>query len=153
MAPNLRVGKEFKAYRRDVPDGIACAMNENDQNHWTAFIQGPEDSEYESGIFKLDIVFPDNYPSYPPKIKFITDVFHPNIYANGEICLDILQGNWSSSYSIVSVLMSIRSLLTDPNVKSPANAKAANYYSNDRTAFYNEVRSCVEKSLEQDFTF
>ena len=74
---------------------------------WEAVIIGPDDTEWEAGIFKLQVEFPNEYPQKPPIVKFITKMFHPNIYQNGDICLDILQNKWSPIYNIASVLQSI----------------------------------------------
>ena len=74
---------------------------------WEAVIFGPEDSIWEGGIFTLRMKFSDDYPSKPPSIKFLTKMFHPNIYSDGSICLDILKEKWSPVYDVLSVLMSI----------------------------------------------
>jgi hypothetical protein len=75
-----------------------------------------------AGTFKLSLVFSEDYPNKAPAVKFITKMFHPNIYADGAICLDILQNQWSPIYDISAILTSIQSLLTDPNPNSPANS-------------------------------
>ena len=62
---------------------------------WKAIILGPDDTCWEGGIFALKMVFPDEFPDKPPKVEFVTKMFHPNVYTNGQICLDILQNNWS----------------------------------------------------------
>ena len=92
---------------------------------WEASIFGPEESPWEGGVFSLSMVFPETYPMKPPLVRFTTEVFHPNVYADGTLCLDILQDAWSPVQSVASVLKSIQSLLTDPNVDSPANTEAA----------------------------
>ncbi len=73
------------------------------------------------GIYSLRLTFCDRYPEKPPKVRFTTKMFHPNVYADGNICLDIIAAKWSPSYTVSSILTSIQSLLTDPNVQSPAN--------------------------------
>ena len=77
-------------------------------------------------------------------------MFHPNIYADGKICLDILQTNWSPSYDVQSVLTSIQSLLTDPNPNSPANALASQMYKQDYQSYCARVKECVAKSVPAD---
>jgi ubiquitin-conjugating enzyme E2 A len=62
---------------------------------WEAIIFGPDDTEWEGAVLKLMIEFPEEYPTKPPSVTFVTRVFHPNVYANGNICLDILQKEWS----------------------------------------------------------
>eukprot|EP01027_Heterolobosea_sp_BB2_P011755 GEZU01017088.1.p1 GENE.GEZU01017088.1~~GEZU01017088.1.p1 ORF type:complete len:111 (+),score=18.29 GEZU01017088.1:327-659(+) len=80
---------------------------------------GPPGSPYAGGIFFLDIYFPEEYPFKPPKILFRTRIYHCNVNANGAICLDILKDNWSPALTISKVLLSISSLLTDPNPHDP----------------------------------
>ena len=69
----------------------------------------------------MRLTFCDRYPEKPPKVRFTTKMFHPNVYADGNICLDVIAAKWSPSYTVSSILTSIQSLLTDPNVQSPAN--------------------------------
>lgn len=76
-------------------------------------------------MFELFLEFTEEYPNKPPKVKFTSKLFHPNIYKDGNICLDILSTNWSPIYDVSSILTSIQSLLSDPNPNSPANAEAA----------------------------
>jgi hypothetical protein len=56
--------------------------------HLKGNIKGPEGTVYDGGIFYVDIIIPPQYPFEPPKMKFITKVFHPNISSQtGAICL------------------------------------------------------------------
>lgn len=73
------------------------------------------DTPFEDGTFRLLMTFNENYPNSPPTVKFISKIFHPNVYANGELCLDILQNRWSPTYDVVAILTSVQSLLNDPN--------------------------------------
>ena len=86
---------------------------------------GSADTPFEDGTFKLTLQFDESYPNKPPIVKFLSRMFHPNVYANGELCLDILQNRWSPTYDVAAILTSIQSLLHDPNPNSPANAEAA----------------------------
>lgn len=87
-------------------------------------------------------------PNKPPQVKFVSKMFHPNVYANGELCLDILQNRWSPTYDVAAILTSIQSLLHDPNPNSPANAEAANLYRENRKEYVRRVRETVETSWE-----
>ena len=87
--------------------------------HWQGTIFGPEDTPYSGGLFFLDITFPENYPFKPPKIYFKTKIYHCNINSRGGICLDILNKQWSPALTISKVLLSICSLMSDPNPDDP----------------------------------
>jgi ubiquitin-conjugating enzyme E2 A len=100
------------------------------------------------GIFAMRLQFPDQYPDKPPRVRFLTEMFHPNVFADGSLCLDILQSMWKPVYTVGSILTSIQSLLCDPNTESPANVEAARLYAADKKAYNKKVRRCVEKSLE-----
>lgn len=108
---------------------------------WHGTILGPTNSPYSGGIFRLSIKFPETYPFKPPKIKFITKILHPNINKYGSICLDILYNSWSPVLNIDKVLLSICSLLTDPNVKDPLNSSIAKIYIEDNIKYNKLVRN------------
>ena len=133
-------------------DGVtATPLNENNLFEWQAIITGPDQSPYENGIYELKLTIPCNYPVKPPKIRFITEIFHPNIYKNGDICIDILQDQWSQVMSIEKLLISIRSLLNEPNVNSPANPEAALLYKQHRNEFNQRIRNNIDKQLKNDY--
>jgi ubiquitin-conjugating enzyme E2 A len=94
--------------------------------------------------------FTEKFPHEAPKVIFLTPMFHPNIYANGNICLDILQNNWSSAYDASNILISIQSLLADPNPNSPANSEAAKLYVEDRREYNRRVTGVVEATWSDD---
>ncbi|OMH84395.1 Ubiquitin-conjugating enzyme E2 4 [Zancudomyces culisetae] len=113
--------------------------------HWQATIMGTKDSPYEGGVFFLNIHFPTDYPFKPPKINFSTRIYHPNINSNGSICLDILKDQWSPALTISKVLLSICSLLSDPNPDDPLVPEIANLYKTDRTKYDNLAREWTRK--------
>ena len=109
------------------------------------------DTPFEDGTFKLLLTFDESYPNKPPTVKFLSRMFHPNVYANGELCLDILQNRWSPTYDVAAILTSIQSLLHDPNPNSPANAEAAQLYRENMKEYVRRVRATVEDSwLDED---
>ena len=114
-----RITKELADLQRDPPANCSAGPSEEDPFRWTATIMGPDDSPYQGGVFFLNIAFPTDYPFKPPKCSFTTRIYHPNINANGAICLDILKDQWSPALTISKVLLSISSLLTDPNPDDP----------------------------------
>merc|ERR1712060_927698 len=97
-----------------------------------ATIMGPPDSAYQGGVFFLNINFPSDYPFKPPKVNFTTKIYHCNVNSNGAICLDILKDQWSPALTISKVLLSISSLLTDPNPNDPLVPEIAQVYLKDR---------------------
>lgn len=99
----------------------------------------------------MTLEFTEEYPSKPPAVRFLTPMFHPNIYSDGKICLDILQNQWSPTYDITAVLTSIQSLLSDPNPASPANAEASQLFDRDRREYNRRVREVVEASWNDEF--
>ncbi|KAB1205320.1 Ubiquitin-conjugating enzyme E2-17 kDa [Morella rubra] len=117
----------------------------DDMFHWQATIMGPADSPFAGGVFLVSIHFPPDYPFKPPKVSFRTKVFHPNINSNGSICLDILKEQWSPALTISKVLLSICSLLTDPNPDDPLVPEIAHMYKTDRAKYEATARSWTQK--------
>ncbi|XP_042389728.1 ubiquitin-conjugating enzyme E2 10-like isoform X1 [Zingiber officinale] len=113
--------------------------------YWKATIMGPPDSPYAGGVFLVAIHFPPDYPFKPPKVAFRTKVFHPNINSNGTICLDILKEQWIPGLTISKVLLSICSLLTDPNLDDPLIPEIAHMYKTDRNMYEATAISWTQK--------
>ncbi|CBK20631.2 uncharacterized protein [Blastocystis hominis] len=151
-----RILRDYKDYLRNKPMGITCRIHEDNMMIWDACILGPPDTPWEGGTFFLRIELSEEYPDVAPSIRFLNRLFHPNIYVDGKICLDILQNRWTPQYTILTVLLSIQSLLNDPNPASPANQHASSIYCHSKETFwifvyligsYNEmVRECVVRS-------
>jgi len=140
--------RDFKKLQDDPPPGISGAPCESNIMIWEAVIIGPPDTPFEDGTFKLKLEFTEEYPNKPPVVKFISKMFHPNIYNDGSICLDILQNRWSPTYDVSAVLTSVQSLLDEPNPNSPANAVAADMYQANRREYERRVHETVELSWE-----
>jgi len=138
MASVTRLNKEYNEISNNPPSNCSAYPKENNIYEWNAQIYGPSDTPYEGGIFNLSIYYPSNYPFKPPKINFITKVYHPNIDSSGSICLDILKDKWSPALTISKVLLSICSLMDEPNPDDPLVPDIANEYINNRKQ-YNET--------------
>ncbi|CAH2051533.1 unnamed protein product [Thlaspi arvense] len=130
-----RILKELKELERDPPVSCSAGPIGEDMFNWQATIMGPNDSPYSGGVFLLNIHFPTDYPFKPPKVVFRTKVFHPNINNNGSICLDILKEQWSPALTISKVLLSVCSLLTDPNPDDPLVPEIAHIYRTDKKKY------------------
>lgn len=140
-----RITKELQDLGKDPPALCSAGPVGDDMFHWQATIMGPSDSAYQSGVFFLTIHFPTDYPFKPPKVNFTTKIYHPNINNNGSICLDILRSQWSPALTISKVLLSICSLLTDPNPDDPLVPDIARLYKTDKKKYIELARDWTKK--------
>ncbi|KAL5368298.1 ubiquitin-conjugating enzyme [Cryptosporidium parvum] len=141
-----RIVNDINKLRKEVYQGIRVMPFSQNMMYCQAIINGPKDTFWESGTFNLIMQFSEEYPTKPPDVRFLSKMFHPNIYPDGRICLDILQNQWSALIDIASVLTSIQSLLSDPNPNSPANTIASEMYVKERNKYNSKVLECVEES-------
>jgi len=114
-----RINKELSDLGRDPPANCSAGPVGDDMFHWQATLMGPQETPYDGGVFFMDIHFPADYPFKPPKVTFTTRIYHCNVNNAGGICLDILKDQWSPALTISKVLLSICSLLNDPNPDDP----------------------------------
>ncbi|XP_011359471.1 ubiquitin-conjugating enzyme E2 D2-like [Pteropus medius] len=140
-----RIYKEFLDLSRDLPAQCSAGPVGEDIFNWQATIKGPNDSPYQDGIFFLKIQFPFNYPLKPPKITFTTRIYHPNIDRNGNICLDILRSQWSPALTISQLLLSIYTMLCDPNPEDALVPKIAKIYIKNRQKYDRRARAWTHK--------
>ena len=132
-----RIKKELIEMQQNPPENCSAGPSDDDLFHWTGSIIGPTDSPYFGGIFNLKVDFPTDYPFKAPKVTFLTKIYHPNINSAGGICLDILKDQWSPALTISKVLLSVCSLLTDPNPDDPLVPDIARIYKTDRDRYNN----------------
>lgn len=140
-----RLVTEASCMKNNPPENCSASPSDNDQTKWDAIIIGPKNSPFEGGIFNLKISFPKEYPFKAPHIKFVTQMYHPNIDTSGEICLDILKNQWSPALSMSSILLSICSLLTDPNPNDPLRSNVANVYKQNKEEYEKTVKEYTLK--------
>ncbi|CAG8602654.1 9667_t:CDS:2 [Paraglomus brasilianum] len=149
-----RMKRELEILERDPPPGIICYPVEDNCLHLTAQVKGPKDTPYEGGIFKIDVQIPGHYPMEPPKMQFITPIYHPNIDEAGRICLDTLKmppkGSWRPSLNISTTLTSISILMADPNPDDPLTAEIAQEYKMNRELYNRRAREATIKHAVAD---
>jgi ubiquitin-protein ligase len=133
MSTLKRLNAELREILETPPLNCSAGpINYDNMYEWSAIILGPVDTPYQGGSFKLKITFPRNYPFKPPIINFITKIYHCNINYSGSICLDILNTNWSPVLTISKVLLSICSLLDEPNPNDPLVENIAKLYNTNK---------------------
>ncbi|KZF25045.1 ubiquitin-conjugating enzyme E2 15 [Xylona heveae TC161] len=157
------LGRQLKQMHsdNDIP-GISCGLVDNNVFEWEVMLMISDECKfYGGGFFRARLSFPAEYPIMPPKMKFETPIFHPNIYENGEVCISILHPpeedkfgyesaaeRWSPVQTPETILLSVISMLSSPNDESPANLDAARLWRENPAEFKKRVRKCVRDSLE-----
>ena len=132
---------------RDPSTGISGSPRPDNIMIWDAVIFGPEGTPFEGGIFKLTIQFNKDHPFQPPEVKFVSKMFHPNISENsGKVFVDILKSTWTPALNASALLVSIQSLLNDPNPDVAINKMAGHLFRTDQAEYLKRVRQCVEQS-------
>jgi ubiquitin-conjugating enzyme E2 G1 len=161
----LLLRKQLMELQKKPVEGFSAGLvDDSDVFKWEVLIIGPQDTLYEGGFFKAQLVFPKEYPQRPPKMKFITEIWHPNIEKNGDVCISILhepgddkwgyekaEERWLPIHTVETILLSVISMLADPNDSSPANVDAAKQWREDRAAFKKKVTRLVRNSQETAF--
>ncbi|SHO77767.1 Ubiquitin conjugating enzyme [Malassezia sympodialis ATCC 42132] len=157
-----RLTIEYKQLTSD-PNTLFPAVgpiSEDNYLEWEALLPGPDDTPFEGGVFSARLSFPPTYPLEPPKMRFDPPIFHPNVYPDGTVCISILHAagddpnmyessseRWSPVQSIEKILLSVLSMLAEPNVESGANIDACKLYRDDRAAYEQTIRDQVQAQL------
>eukprot|EP01031_Cornospumella_fuschlensis_P030826 gene30826-37243_t len=155
--------RQFAELARNPPDGVSVGLGEDESIfNWEILLVGPPDTLYEGGFFNATLTFPQDFPNMPPKMVFKTPIWHPNVYEDGTVCISILHPpgedrynqqesaveRWRPILGVEQIIVSVISMLSDPNDDSPANIDAAVMWRNDRAAFKKKVREYVRRSQE-----
>lgn len=131
-----RLLRDLQAIKDDQEWHFTAEPDESNLTKVTATFPGPKDSPYAGGTFTIEFNVPPEYPLKPPRAKFATRVFHPNVSSQtGAICLDILKDKWTPVYSLLSILISLQQLLDSPNPDDPQDAEVAGVYTRDKEQF------------------
>ncbi|KAJ4412496.1 ubiquitin-conjugating enzyme E2 N [Gnomoniopsis sp. IMI 355080] len=140
-----RILKETERLMAEPVPGISAVPHAENLRYFDVTIDGPDSSPYQGGTFKLELFLPDDYPMVPPKIRFLTKIFHPNVDKLGRICLDVLKNNWSPALQIRTILLSIQALLGAPNPDDPLAAEVAKAWKEDEKAAIETAREWTQK--------
>ncbi|XP_036602180.1 ubiquitin-conjugating enzyme E2 S [Trichosurus vulpecula] len=138
------VYKEVTTLTSDPPDGIKVFPNEEDLTDLQVTIEGPEGTPYAGGLFRMKLLLGKDFPAAPPKGFFLTKIFHPNVGANGEICVNVLKRDWTAELGIRHVLLTIKCLLIHPNPESALNEEAGRLLLEDYEEYAARARLLTE---------
>ncbi len=144
MSTLKRLQSELKEIVNNPPANCSAGPVGDDMYKWQATLMGPEGTPYHGGIFQLRIDFPTDYPFKPPRVVFVTKIFHCNINSSGGICLDILKDQWSPALTISKVLLSICSLMDEPNPDDPLRPEVAEMFKRNRKKHDSTARGWTE---------
>jgi ubiquitin-conjugating enzyme E2 I len=147
-----RLREERKAWRKDHPHGFFARAARNTDGStnmmtWTCGIPGKAATPWEGGLYKVEMVFTDDYPSKPPLCKFKPVIFHPNVYPSGRICLSILDESksWQPTITIKQILLGIQDLLNSPNNDDPAQREPHQLLKSSKVQYEQRIRLEAKK--------
>lgn len=157
----LLLSRQLKDLQKNPVEGFSAGLVEDNIYEWEILIMGSQDTLYEGGFFKAHLTFPKSYPIDPPTMVFVTEMYHPNVYPDGTVCISILHPpgddkygyeqaseRWSPVHTVETILVSVISMLSSPNDESPANIEAAKEYRDNYPAFKKKVSRLVRQSAE-----
>ncbi|PBK92614.1 ubiquitin-conjugating enzyme [Armillaria gallica] len=163
----LLLRRQLNELTKHPVEGFSAGLVDDDNMfEWEIMVIGPADTIYEGGFFKARLTFPPEYPLQPPKMRFVTPMWHPNIYPDGGVCISILHSpgedqygyedageRWMPVHTVETILVSVISLLSSdtPNLDSPANVDAAKEVRTDPEGYRKKVRRLVRRSAEEAF--
>ena len=128
MASSKRIEKETQKLKEDPAPGILAEPDPNNPRYFRVVMEGPQGTPYEGGFYRLELFLPEGYPMEPPKVRFLTKLYHPNTDKLGRICLDILKDKWSPALQVRTVLLSVQALLSSPEPDDPLDPAVANHF-------------------------
>jgi ubiquitin-conjugating enzyme E2 G1 len=145
-----RLAMEMKELLKESNYLYSIFPHEDNFLQWEGYIIGPEDTYYEGGIFQVQMIFTKQYPNRAPQV-IVKNIIHPNIYNDGKVCISILHEGtdqygyekdierWLPTHGINTIMLSIISMLSEPNFESPANIDASVLWKNKP----NEYKKCI----------
>ncbi|RKP08004.1 ubiquitin-conjugating enzyme/RWD-like protein [Thamnocephalis sphaerospora] len=159
----LLLRRQLQELKKHPVEGFSAGLQGDDIYKWSIMIMGPPDTLYEGGIFRAIMQFPVTYPMEPPTLTFKSEMWHPNVYPTGEVCISILHPpgedkwgyeqaseRWLPVHTVETILISVISMLSSPNFESPANIEAAKQLRDNYSGFKKKVQRIVEASQEYE---
>jgi len=154
------LANQLQSILADPVEGFTVELaDESSLFDWRVYIEGPRETCYEGGVFQLSLTFPRDYPMNPPVLKFMSDFWHPNVYTDGKVCMSILhppgddamsgelaRERWLPTQSVTTIVLSLLSLLNDPNCSSPANVDASVEWRKNRQSYIQKCKKLVERA-------
>eukprot|EP00298_Acanthocystis_sp_HF-20_P029395 c8277_g1_i1.p1 GENE.c8277_g1_i1~~c8277_g1_i1.p1 ORF type:complete len:168 (-),score=57.66 c8277_g1_i1:16-519(-) len=158
----LLLKKQLKELSKNAPEGFSAGLvDESNIFEWEFLIMGPPDTLYEGGFFKGTLSFPKDYPNKPPSMKFTSEMFHPNVYVDGKVCISILHPpgddpmgyessaeRWSPVHTVETIILSVISMFSDINDESPANVEAAKLWRENIAEYKKRAHRIVRVSQD-----
>merc|ERR1711953_600888 len=144
---SLLLRRQLMEFSKQANDGFSAGLVGDDIFNWEVIIIGPPETLYEGGYFKANLKFPKEYPMKPPKMKFISKIWHPN--GHDKYGYEKASERWLPVHTVETILVSVISMLADPNDESPANVDAAKDWRDNYPEFKKKVSRCVRKSQEE----
>jgi len=150
MAATRRLNKELNDIRSSDQNIFrSFIVDESNMLHWTAILC-PDTAPYNKGGFKIDIVFPDEYPFKPPKIEFKTKIYHPNVDEKGQVCLPLISPeNWKPATKSKEVLQALEALISSPDTEHFLRADLGEEYINDIETFMKSAEDFTKKHADK----
>ncbi|KAJ1976687.1 Ubiquitin-conjugating enzyme E2 15 [Dimargaris verticillata] len=159
----LLLRRQLAELNKDGVAGFSAGLTDDSNIYeWDVMVMGPPDTLYEGGYFRARLSFPPEYPVMPPKMRFVSEMWHPNVYPDGEVCISILHPpgedkygyedaseRWLPIHTVETILISVISMLSGPNDESPANLEAAKEWRENYPVFKKKVQRVVRRSCEE----
>ncbi|KAK6001276.1 hypothetical protein QM012_002607 [Aureobasidium pullulans] len=146
--PTLRASRllvEMRDMAANPHPKYDCYVSEADMFFWKIVMEGPPETPYEGCTFLLYLEIPENFPSFPPKGRFVTPLFHPNINRHGRICHSIFDRDWTTDTTLKSVLDTVYGLLLQAEAGDAVHTTVTLGFHHDEVAFAEEARRHARK--------
>lgn len=154
--------RQLRDLNKNIDSGFSAGLvDDANPFEWQVILTGPPDTWYEGGLFRARLSFPQDYPYMPPTMRFTSEMWHPNIYSDGKVCISILHApgtdpneyenaseRWLPVHTVETILVSVISMLASPNDESPANLDAAKEWRNEPAVFKKKVKETIRRGQD-----